>query len=515
MSATFANPIIPGFHPDPSICRVGTDYYLVTSSFAYFPGIPLFRSRDLVHWHQLGHVLTRPEQLPLNGATRDFGFLGRCLNSLGIWAPTIRWHAGRFYVISTNMSHGGHFLVHADRAEGPWSDPVWIDAPGIDPSLFFDDDGRVYFSSNGWPHGATGLSLAEINLTSGRLLHDPKVVWPGSGAKSPEAPHLYKRKGYYYLLAAEGGTETGHLISLARAANPWGPYESCPHNPLLSHRSLDEPIQSTGHGDLVEAHDGSWWLVFLGTRPTGYPGSHVLGRETFLAPVAWRDGWPVVNEGRPVTPVMPAPGWPLLKPAALPSRDDFNRTKLETQWNFLRNPDPLASSLGERPGYLRLRCRAPALTERVLSPALVLRRQTAHKFRAEVSLEFNPGSEADEAGLTVYMNETHHASLGIVESQQGRRLRWRSQVHELAHDKFGPELPAGPVRLIITADGETYRLGLRSGSSVQMVGSITSRLLSTEIAGGFTGVFVGMFATGNGQDSDTSADFDWFDYNPE
>ena len=238
----FRNPIIPGFHPDPSIVRVGQDYYLVTSSFEFFPGVPIFHSRDLVHWRQIGHVLTRPSQLPLDGARA----------SGGIFAPTLRYHDGTFYMITTNVTGGGNFYVTATDPAGPWSEPVWLKGQGgIDPSLLFDDDGTVYFASNGGGPGASegrGIYLSTLDPKTGALASRPRLVWGGTGKRYPEGPHLYHVNGYYYLLIGEGGTEYGHMVSIGRSRSPWGPYEACPRGPILTHRDTeaDQPIQGTG-----------------------------------------------------------------------------------------------------------------------------------------------------------------------------------------------------------------------------------------------------------------------------
>jgi xylan 1,4-beta-xylosidase len=283
----YTNPVIPGFHPDPSVCRVGADYYLVTSSFEYYPGVPIFHSRDLFNWRPIGHCLTRESQLPLHGAR----------SSGGIFAPTIRYHQGRFYMVTTNITARKHILVHAENPEGPWSEPVWLDMDGIDPSLLFDDDGKVYFSST----GPGGIWQSELDVERGTWIGEKRSLWAGTGGSFPEAPHLYRLGDTYYLLIAEGGTEYGHMVTIARSGTPWGPFEPCPHNPILSHRSKSLEIRCTGHGDLVQDHRGNWWMVFLGTRPVGYPPCYHLGRETFLAPVSWdANGWPVVNGGRPV-----------------------------------------------------------------------------------------------------------------------------------------------------------------------------------------------------------------------
>ncbi|MBC8131905.1 MAG: glycoside hydrolase family 43 protein, partial [Deltaproteobacteria bacterium] len=289
-STTFTNPVIPGMHPDPSICRVGRDFYLVTSSFEYFPGVPLFHSRDLVNWEQIGHVLTRPSQVDLR----------RVRSSGGIYAPTIRFAHGRFYVVTTNVDGGGNFLVTAARPDGPWSDPIWIDRAGIDPSLLFD--GRtVYYTRNG-PGSDRDHPLiyqTTINPRTGKLAGPPRPVWSGLGGIWPEAPHLYKIGGWYYLLTAEGGTGYDHSIVVARSRLPGGPFEGCPRNPVLTHRGRpSHAIGATGHADLVQLSDGRWWAVMLGVRPVRRPVTgekqrhdvprdlrHHLGRETFLVPV--------------------------------------------------------------------------------------------------------------------------------------------------------------------------------------------------------------------------------------
>ena len=266
----YTNPIIPGLYPDPSICRVGDDYYLVTSSFEYFPGVPLFHSKDLVNWRQIGHCLTTERQLPLGNAG----------SSGGIYAPTIRHHDGWFYMVTTNVSGIGNFLVRSEQPAGPWSDPIPVMQEGIDPSLFFDEDGRVYYQFA----NHSRIYQCEIDISSGSLLTESRLIWKGTGGAYPEAPHLYKINGLYYLIIAEGGTEYGHMVTIARSDSPYGPYEACPHNPILSHRSLNSSIHATGHADLVQAHDGSWWAVFLGIRPVSYPFRHHLGRELFWRP---------------------------------------------------------------------------------------------------------------------------------------------------------------------------------------------------------------------------------------
>jgi xylan 1,4-beta-xylosidase len=376
----FRNPVIPGLHPDPSICRVGKDYYVVTSTFEYFPGVPIFHSTDLVHWRQIGYCLTRESQLPLKTAG----------SSGGIYAPTIRWHDGTFYMIVTNVSGQGNFYVTARQPEGPWSEPIVVTAggkpvDGIDPSLFFDEDGKVYFS------GTSGT--ATIDIETGALTSDLERVWIGSGGRYAEAPHLYKINGRYYFMLAEGGTEAGHMVTVARSESPSGAYEECPHNPILTHRNRGgHPIQSTGHADLVQAHDGSWWAVFLATRVSNkYPNVHHLGRETFLAPVTWdSDGWPMIGNHGAVDLEMSAPSFvgAVDQPENGAIRDDFDGDTLALPWNFRRNPDPDNWSLTDPPGSLTLTC-SPVTLNDVARAVFVGRRQEHFKCRFSAQVEFD------------------------------------------------------------------------------------------------------------------------------
>jgi xylan 1,4-beta-xylosidase len=507
------NPIIPGFHPDPSIVRVGSDFYLVTSSFEFFPGVPLLRSRDLGHWEQVGHVLTRPSQLPLEHAGV----------SLGIWAPTLRYHAGTYYMITTNISDGGNFYVTAKDPAGPWSEPIWVrEQGGIDPSLFFDDDGTVYLTTNGGPpgeDGPPGIYQSTIDIQSGKLLSRPRHLWRGTGGRYPEGPHLYKIDGRYYLMISEGGTEYGHMVTIARSASSWGPFEANPANPILTHRNTqnDQMIQGTGHADLVQDAEGAWWLVFLAFRQVG-GNFHHLGRETFLAPVRWdAQGWPIVNEGEPIGLEMTLAGLVTSPTTAPATREDFSGS-LPATWNYLRNPDLTRYSTSERRGWLTLRGAAATLRDAVspgVSPTFVARRQEHLACRAATLIDFLPEGDGDEAGLTVFQNGDHRYDLGV------RREAGRHEV--FVRQTIGPDLSAstaqatlsgaGPVTLEVRAEPEEYTFWYRSGAGApQRLGAARSRYLSSEVAGGFTGVYLGLYATGNGRESTTPARFDWFDY---
>lgn len=506
---TFRNPVIPGFHPDPSICRVDSDYYLVTSSFEYFPGVPVFHSRDLIHWEPIGYCLTGKKQLNLEKAPP----------SAGIYAPTIRYHKGLFYMITTNVSGGGNFFVTARNPVGPWSDPVWIDQTGIDPSLFFDDDGKVYYTgTTPWDGSEQGIYQFEIDPGTGGKLSPVRLIWKGTGGRYPEGPHLYKINKWYYLMIAEGGTEYGHMVTIARSKNPWGPFEPCPHNPILTHRNVtgqSNPIQGTGHADLIQAHDGSWWMVFLGFRPVEGNWHH-LGRETFLAPVVWDDdGWPIVGKNGIVDLSMPARTLPQNTVRSINPMDEFDQPQLSLQWNFLRNPDSSCFSLAERPGWLCLHGNKFSL-DSVASPAFIGRRQEHFTCRATTKLEFIPRKTGEEAGITAFMNNRFHYRFSLIRKEDGRNHL--SLVHRLgsyAYEVKDIPFPGSVVWLRIAAYPGYYEFSYSQDSNNYVIaGKGDTRFLSSEVAGGFTGTFLGVYATGNGNNAVVPAFFDNFEYLP-
>ncbi|GAB2600476.1 glycoside hydrolase 43 family protein [Paractinoplanes abujensis] len=469
-------PILPGFHPDPSVCRVGEDYYLVCSSFEYFPGVPVFHSRDLVSWRQIGNVLDRPSQLPLPRDTEASG---------GIYAPTIRHHDGRFWVITTNTSGGGTFIVTAERPEGPWSEPAWIDLPGIDPDLAWGDDGSCWAA-------VAGTRIARIDPVAGKVLDGPFPAWAGTGLQYPEAPHLYRIDGWWYLLIAEGGTERGHTVAMARARTPLGPWEPAPGNPLVTHRSTDKPVQSTGHADLVRAPGGTWWMVLLATRPRGRtPAFHVLGRESFLARVQWVDGWPQVGEvGSPSGP----------PPAA--ERDDFDTGDLAPQWISPRwRPDD-SWSLTERPGRLTLHATGSTLDRPGCT--FVGRRQQHHDTR--VSTRLDPGTAT--AGLSVRLDEAHHYDLEV----SAGVARVVARIGPLRQVVAEQPVPPGPIDL--TVETRTDHAGQGPDMIAFRVAGgpplteLDGRYLSTEVATGFTGRVIGLYVT------EGTASFDWYAVEP-
>jgi alpha-N-arabinofuranosidase len=444
--------------------------------------------------------LNRASQLPLTGAA----------SWAGIWAPTLRHREGVFYLTTTNMTEGGNFIVTARAPEGPWSEPIFVAQKGIDPSLFFDSDGGAILMTS-----HDGALQSRIDVETGRLLSEPSVVWGGTGGQHPEGPHLYLRNGFYYLLLSEGGTEYGHMITMARSKTPSGPFEPCARNPLLTHRSLKSPIQAVGHADLVETAEGEWFAVFLATRPHGYPSCHHLGRETFLAPVKWSDdGFPIFGyQGRVALEMETAL---TLEPSSeTRARDDFSSKTLDPAWNFLRNPNPRLYSLESRPGFLRLFGSADGLDE-VASPAWLGKRQCHFTIRAKTCLEFRPETASEEAGLVVWMNEQHHYEIFLSLREGAPSVVLRRRIGSLRHEVARQELPpADTSRVVIAVDADASRYSFSYGTSdntLVSLGEGETRYLSTEVAGGFTGVYLALYASGNGAPCKRPADFDWFEY---
>ncbi len=513
---TYKNPVIPGFYPDPSICRVGEDYYLVTSTFEYFPGLPVLHSRDLVHWRQIGHVLDRPSQLDLDGIKP----------SGGLYAPTIRYHDGTFYVINTHVRENEvhrNFIVTAADPAGPWSEPFWLDAPGIDPSLFFDDGGRAWYCGNRVPddgeqfRGHREIWLQELDLGEMQLTGPAFSLWQGAlnRAIHAEAPHIYKIDGLYYLLISEGGTAHDHAVTIARSESITGPYESNPRNPILTHRHLgyDFPISNTGHADLVETQNGEWWMVCLASRP--YGGYYYnLGRETWLVPVTWEDGWPLACPGIGHIPFEhPAPDLPEQRWPAPSACDHFEGGTLGFQWNFIRTPREDFWSLSANPGHLRLRLRPERIIGRA-NPSFVGRRQQHIDFSASLALTFTPRSPSEIAGIVALQNPNFHYRL-VLTLNDAQVPILRLVKREDGNEEVIKELPvdAGKLYLRVEAHGQDYRFYYAARlDDWQLIAAVDGRILSTPVAGGFVGAVIGMYASSKGEPSNNYADFDWFEY---
>lgn len=503
MAGSFSNPVLTGFHADPSVARAGPDYYLVTSSFEYFPGVPVYRSRDLVHWRQVGHALTRESQLKLAGQKA----------SKGIFAPTIRHHAGTFYMVTTNIDNGGSFFVTTRDPTGEWSDPVFVGEKGfsMDPSLLFDGGDAYYTRHGGGRDG--GIYQARIDLATGALDAEPRLLWKGTGGIWPEGPHLYRIGAYYYLLISEGGTSYNHSLTIARSKSPWGPFEANPANPILTHRDHPElPLQAVGHADLVQTPEGAWFIVLLGIRPVDR--HHHLGRETLLAPVTWdADGWPRVNHGAPLSLTMTADGLPRSAPWPKASvRDEFDGPRLGLQWAHLRTASRDRWSLTDKPGTLRLKGNRETLDE-IGSPAFVARRQEHFRMRAATEIEFTPQAEPQSAGLVLRQDEANHYELRIAGSASERRVELAARVAGASTIRGTAALGPGAVILQVEAFPDRYEFAFRmKDGALRTLDSAPTQPLSSEKTGGFTGVFVGMYASG--ADAMPFADFKWFDYEP-
>ncbi|WP_456285347.1 glycoside hydrolase family 43 protein [Microbacterium sp. JZ70] len=458
-------PILPGFHPDPSICRVGDDYYLATSSFEYFPGAPIFHSRDLVQWTQIGNILTRRSQFRA-GTTGP---------STGIYGPTLRHHDGRFWFVTTNASDfaAGQLIVHAADPAGPWSDPVLVpEARGIDPDLCWDDEGQAYLTWHllDFEVGGQGILQAPIDLETGRLLERAYPVWQGSGEPTAEGPHLHRRGEYWYQLVAEGGTERGHCVNVARSRSPRGPFEPCPSNPVLTHRGMSHPVQNTGHADLVELPDGRWAAVYLGARPKGStPGFHVLGRETFLAGIEWVDDWPIFVEGAFDVP-----------PPATAFRDDFSDAALDPRWVV---PDGDPADVVERSPDGGLIFRQGGVAGAFLCARV---RDLEWSAEAVVAVAGSFGLRIDDrhwCGLVLEERRVRalvrigdiRQELGAVDVPDVTTLRVRAVPPRTPQVPFGY---AGPDDIVLSAE---------TGEGWVDLGRLDGRYFSTEVAAGFTG----------------------------
>jgi len=503
----FRNPILAGFYPDPSVVRVGDTFYLVNSSFAYFPGIPVFESKDLVHWKPLGHVIDQPTEL-------DFDGLGM---SRGVFAPDINYHEGTFYVVNTSVDSGGNFVSTTKNPAGRWSDPVWLKGVGgIDPSLFFDNDGKAYLLNNDEPQGKPlyeghrAIWLQQFDPVSLKPQGKRAVILNGGTdlAKKPiwiEGPHLYRRHGWYYLMCAEGGTGPQHSEVVLRSRSVWGPYASYEGNPILTQRDLPadraDAITNAGHADLVEAVDGSWWAVFLASRT--YDGTNYnTGRETYLLPVTWHDGWPVILPHGHSIPQIVA-GQAFIQRAAsqaplsgnFDARDDFDTPTPGSEWLFVRTQKQPWADLTSHPGKLAIHP-LPQDLDTLKNPSYLARRQQHLTFEASTSLTV-PTEEGIEAGMAAFQNEHYWYAFGVKRDGDHLRLSLRRHRSDVESVVDGVDLPASldQLKLKITADGKDYAFAYDDGSGWRWVERhADGTLLSTDVAGGFIGATVGPYA---------------------
>ncbi len=526
--ATFRNPVISGFAPDPSIARVGSDFYLVNSSFEYFPGLPIYHSRDLVNWTLISYALTDPQALEF-GAVESSG---------GIHAATIRHHNGVFYVVTTTILAGEptSFILTADDPRGPWSAPHILEAAeGIDPSLLFDDDGRVWYTANrhiddpDFP-GQAEIWLQELDLDAMKLTGPRHALWRGccQGAHA-EGPHLYKRDGTYYLLIAEGGTSYEHAVSIASASQVTGPYVNNPRNPVLTHRHLsyDHPVTGVGHADLVELEDGRWYAVALGWRLID--AAHgTLGRETYLLPVTWereREWWKDEKATHPVfSPrsgridlAYPLPFENAPQRSRGPLNDTFDAATLGLEWNTRRAPATPFHDLTTTPGALTLRLQPGHIAETAQYSFLGVR-QRDFAFQAETTVRFTPATTTEEAGLAIVQNDRAALLFTIAGGPDAPRVRVARSLYEEVTELASAPIDTPRVQLRVVGDHLAYRFFMSTdGRQWRAVGDeVDGAFLSPNTLRGFnyTGVYVGVYGSSNGAVTENAAQFDAFTYEP-
>jgi xylan 1,4-beta-xylosidase len=532
---TIRNPILKGFNPDPSIVRVGDDYYIATSTFEWFPGVQIHHSRDLKHWRLLTRPLRRAGQLNMLGDP----------DSGGVWAPCLSYADNRFWLIYTDVKRYGrttvggasgaslrdfhNYLVTCPTIDGDWSDPVAMNSSGFDPSLFHDDDGRKYFVNMLWDHRPgrnrfAGIVLQEYSHDQRKLIGARKLIFQGTPLGLTEAPHLYRRNGWYYLITAEGGTGWNHAVTMARSRTLSGPYELHPDIYIMSARDRpDAQLQRAGHADLVETPGGETYMVYLCGRPLPNRGRCVMGRETAIQPMLWgADGWLRTPDGNGTPQLdVPSPNLPEHVFAAEPSRADFDAPVLPAPFQWLRSPHPQELfSLTERPGYLRLYGRESLGS--LFRQALVARRQQAFCYTAETLLEFEPEHYQQSAGLVCYYSGAKFHYLFVSHDETlGRHIRVMSALPDSPQaDAFTPPIgitPRGRVRLRVEVDFERlYFLYAVEGESWRRLPqTFDASILSDEATApgnpNFTGAFVGM-ACQDMSGAACPADFDYFEY---
>ena len=492
----YKNPIISGFNPDPSICRVGDTYYLVTSTFEYFPGIPVYKSTNLINWELIGHAMTRDSQLDLVGVRA----------SAGIYAPTIRHHDGIFYVTSTGVGTGGNFIVHTDDPAGEWSEPVNVKQGGIDPSLLFAD-GKCYFTSTADDKNNFGIYTCEVDPMTGEMLTDSIFASHGTGGRNAEAPHIYKRDDYYYLILAEGGTEYNHMETVQRSKNVFGPYENYENNPFLTNKDAGiDDVACVGHADIIDDVDGNWWIVSLGVRTLSTPENnimlHNLGRETFLAPLEWtEDGWPKVANNGQMSVDMAAKSFPgeAIKAVDKTIVENFDQDKLALDFTYIRNPLRENYTIDQENKTLVLSGTSDKLSTSAGSPTFVGVRQPDFEMTATVTIQAD-GKESDmAAGLTVLYNHEHHYDIIVKRGENGeKQLAVRKQIYDLGAITKTVTIPEDTdIDLMVKADKDYYSFYFKyDDRDYDFLDRGAAAAMSTEITRvmSFTGTFYGMFA---------------------
>ena len=529
------NPILPGFNPDPSIVRVGDDYYIATSTFEWFPGVQIHHSKDLINWRLLTRPLRRASQLNLIGDP----------DSCGVWAPCLSYDEGLFYLIYTDVKRYGrttvggasgaslrdfhNYLVTSQSIDGDWSDPIYLNSSGFDPSLFHDDDGRKYLLNMLWDHRPgrnrfAGIVLQEFSAKEEKLIGSRQLIFEGTSLGFTEGPHLYKRDGFYYLLTAEGGTGWGHAVTLARSRNLTGPYELHPDKYILTSRHRpDIELQRAGHADLVETQTGETYLVHLCGRPLRNRGRCTLGRETAIQKMNWTDdGWLRTADGEGVPRIeVEAPDLPACEFSKSSARENFDDAVLPVDFQWLRSPWPdELFSLTARPGHLRLYGRESPGS--LFHQSLVARRQQSHCYSAATVIDFEPEDFQQMAGLICYYNGSKFHYLYISHDETvGKHVRVMSALpDQVQTDAFTAAIaiPAGPIHLRVEVDYERLLFAYRFDDEEEwhwLPEQFDASILSDEACApgtpNFTGAFVGMCC----QDLSGTrrpADFDYFEY---
>jgi len=490
----YVNPIIRGFKPDPSICKANGKYYLVCSSFQFFPGVPLFESSDLINWEQIGFCLTREAQLPLNNVR----------SSGGIFAPAIRFNDGRFYMVTTNVGHenGGNFYVWTDDIYSEWSDTVFVDQEGIDPSLFFED-GKAYFMSNGTDEGGkNAIFQCEIDIKTGKKLTESKILWHGTGGRYLEAPHLYKIGNYYYLLAAEGGTEYGHMVVYARSNQLWGPYNPYAGNPVVTNRNLGGyQLQGIGHADLIEDGSGNLWMFTLGFRQIDkWLTYHHLGRETCLVPVSInKDKWLTVTDG--IVPILvETDRIPSCVTQKFQNIFNFKKSGWEKNRQFLRTHQKENYFFGD--DILKIKSANDTLDTPCGTPSFICLFQKEFDMELRVTVKTFEG----EAGISVYMDENHHYDLALLNEDGAYKVILKLNIGDIKYEKSSVIVARetsskeahNSARLYIRSDAINYHFYYLADEKNISLGSAQTRYLSSEVAGGFTGVALGLYSQRSG-----------------
>jgi alpha-N-arabinofuranosidase len=526
-STMLVNPVLAGFYPDPSVLKVEADYYLINSTFAYFPGIPVFHSKDLKNWKQIGNVISRPSQM---------NFMEHRMTR-GLFAPAIDYHNGTYYVTCTLIDKGGNFVVSAKDPAGPWSDPTWLpEVKGIDPSLFFDNDKAYIIYNSDAPEnkplysGHRTIRMYEFDPVNLKVVGEERILVNGGVdiSKKPvwiEGPHFLKKDGWYYLYAAEGGTSVNHSEVVFRSKSVWGPFIPYEKNPILTQRDLPadrkDPITSAGHAQFVEGPDGKTYTIFLAVRP--YEDNYYnTGRETFIAPVEWKDGWPVVDPNNKEIQYSYKANFSEVKQKdARPQSGNFEykitfEKTLDPALLFLRTVDSSSFTLSKANGLsLKLK---PETCMELGNPSFIGKRQQHLFCTAETAIDFSAKSDNEKAGLIIFQDETHFYYL-CKSLEQGKDViqvfkgNDATKTMDLITQVF-PKTNSKKIMMRIHAQGDTYRFeyAVKPNDWILLKDKVDARFLSTEVAGGFIGCVFGLYATSSGQETKNSASYSYLKY---